>query len=202
MSAQDFSTYRDMIPETITGIEYSELFGRLPDLITRVNPSETYRPRDCAEHPILENERVKEFVGLMSLADFRREERQMFRTTDPDSTNDEGDPDLQLMKEIGQLMYDAHTSYSTRLDLGSPETDLLVHLIRERGEARGLFGAKITGGGAGGTVAVLLADTPEAHLALAEVCDAYEAQIGVAPRAFVGSGPGALEFGAKYITRG
>ncbi|MBC7526616.1 MAG: GHMP kinase [Chthonomonadaceae bacterium] len=202
MSVQEFQTYKEMIPTSITGLEYNELFGRLPDIVTRVNPSETYRPRDCAEHPILENERVKEFVGLMSLADFRREERQMFRTTDPDGNNDEGDPDTQLMKELGQLMYEAHASYSQRLDLGSPETDLLVHLIQERGVERGLYGAKITGGGSGGTVAVFLADTEDAHLALSEVCDEYEKQIGVAPYAFVGSGPGALEFGAKYITRG
>ncbi len=200
MSPREFDAYRNLLPETITGAEYNELYGRLPDTVTRVNPAETYHPRACAEHPIFENERAKEFVGLMSLADFRREERQMFRTTEPGS--EEKEPDAQLMTEIGELMYAAHASYSERLDLGSPETDVLVSLVRSKGRERGLFGAKITGGGSGGTVAVLLSDTEEAHRALAEVCDEYEAQIGIAPRAFVGSGPGALEFGAKYITRG
>ena len=51
-------------------------------------------------------------------------------------------------------MYESHASYSA-CGLGSKGTDLLVELVRAAGVERGLFGAKITGGGSGGTVAVL-----------------------------------------------
>ena len=199
MSAAEFAEYRDLIPETLTGAEYHELYGRLPDVITRVNPAETYRPRACAEHPILENERVKEFAALLSLAMFRQEDRNLL---DAPATEANSGPDTQMMREIGELMRQSHASYSERVDLGSPETDLLVNLAQERGPERGLFGAKITGGGSGGTVALLTTDTAEADAALEEVCRAYEAQTGLAPRPIVGSSPGAVMFGARFIERG
>ena len=53
-------------------------------------------------------------------------------------------------------MYESHASYSA-CGLGSDGTDRLVQLVREAGPAAGLYGAKITGGGSGGTVAVLAA---------------------------------------------
>ena len=51
-------------------------------------------------------------------------------------------------------MYESHASYSA-CGLGSDGTDRLVALAREAGPARGIYGAKITGGGSGGTVALL-----------------------------------------------
>ena len=55
---------------------------------------------------------------------------------------------------MGELMFASHASYSA-CGLGSDGTDLLVELVRQVGRAGGLFGAKITGGGSGGTVAIL-----------------------------------------------
>ena len=55
---------------------------------------------------------------------------------------------------LGALMYESHASYSA-CGLGSDGTDRLVALAREAGPARGIYGAKITGGGSGGTVAIL-----------------------------------------------
>ncbi len=206
MKSGEFGQYRDAIPETITGAEYHHLYGRLPDTVTRVDPDESYHPRACAEHPILENERATSFVALMHLASLRAEESANGEAGNrnaadiPNSAADTGD--AQLLREAGQMMYAAHASYGERLNLGSPETDLLVSLVREQGEARGLYGARITGGGAGGTVAVLCADTPDAQAALVYVCGVYQAQRGITPRVFVGSSPGAIMFGARQITRG
>ncbi len=225
MKPDEFAKYRDLIPETITGAEYHELYGRLPDLVTRVDPEATYHPRACAEHPILENERVGTFIALMHIASLRAEEQlneaprgatqdnkeaatEMAPAPDaqlrPDALHANtlhGDP--QLLRQAGQLMYASHASYGERLHLGSPETDLLVELIRERGEARGLYGARITGGGAGGTVAVLCADnSPDVDAALVEICREYHARTDITPRAFVGSSPGAILFGARQIMRG
>ncbi len=194
MSPDEFLAYRDLIPETLTGAEYHELYGRLPDLVTRVDLSETYRPRACAEHPILENERVKHLFALLQIAVIRHEESL--------AVHGQAVLDEPVLIEAGRLMYLAHASYGDRLDLGSPETDILVDLVRERGPERGLYGAKITGGGSGGTVAVLCLDVPEAEEALREVCAAYTARTGIVPRTFVGSSPGAVAFGARLIPRG
>lgn len=200
MSPKEFADYRDLLPETLTGQEYHDRYGLLPDTVTTVDPAETYHPRACAEHPILENDRVREFVALMHLASIYEEERNENHESKQASSEP---PDTHLMEEAGRLMYDAHASYSDRLDLGSPETDLLVALVRERGVARGLYGAKITGGGAGGTVAILCqADSTDVDAALQEICAEYEKRIGIAPRPIVGSSPGAVMFGARPITRG
>ncbi len=55
---------------------------------------------------------------------------------------------------MGELMYASHESYSA-CGLGSSGTDRLVEMVRQAGPEAGLFGGKITGGGSGGTVAVL-----------------------------------------------
>ncbi len=199
MSPAEFAEYREMIPEVITGREYSELFGRLPDTVTKVDWNTTYRPRACAEHPILENYRVHQFAALLQIAEMRRAERSTKDMDIPGMI----DEDRELIEQSGLLMYESHASYSDRLDLGSPETDSIVELVREQGPERGLYGAKITGGGAGGTVAVLSeAGSEDAVAALAGVCAEYERRTGVQPRLFSGSSPGAVAFGGKHILRG
>ncbi|MCX6378640.1 MAG: GHMP kinase [Armatimonadetes bacterium] len=189
MKPDEFATYRELIPDTITGAEYTALYGLLPDTITRVLPEETYHPRLCAEHPILENDRVLKFMAVLRYV----EECELMG---------EDTQDPAIMWEVGQLMYAAHASYSDRLNLGSPETDLIVHLVKKRGAESGLFGAKITGGGAGGTVAILCLDTPEAEQSLLDVCTEYQRHMQMEPYLFMGSSPGAISFGARMIERG
>ncbi len=189
MSAAEFAAYRELIPETLTGADYRKLYGQLPDTVTKVDLEETYHPRLAAEHPILENERARAFIGLMHLADLRREETGML--------------DLGILKEAGSLMLESHKSYSDRLDLGSPETDLLVDLIMQQGHDSGFYGARITGGGSGGTVAVLAnSENSQYSSALESICKRYEMQTGNTPRLFVGSSPGAVAFGSRLILRG
>lgn len=192
LSPSEFFEYAEFIPETLTGAEYFQNYDFYPDSkVTRVDPSTTYRPRACAEHPVFEMERAKQLFGLMQIAGYRAGEN-------PPGTP----PEAAILRDAGQLMYAAHASYSERLNLGAPETDLLVNLVAQEGEANGLFGAKITGGGSGGTVAILCTDTPEADAALVRICEQYHAETGIVPRPIVGSSPGAIAFGARYILRG
>ena len=78
-------------------------------------------------------------------------------------------------------MYASHKSYGDNAGLGAAEADLLVDLVKGR-EAAGLYGAKITGGGSGGTVAVLLDDTDRAAAAVGEVVAAYREANRTRPR--------------------
>ncbi len=199
MSPAEFRDYKHFLPESITGAEYERLYGFLPDTITKVDASQTYHPLGCAEHPILENDRAKQFVAIMHMANLHPEEDYSSSSLRPYY----GPPDALMLREAGELMYEAHASYSDRLDLGSRETDILVDLIRDRGEECGLYGAKITGGGSGGTVAVLCReDTELAETALIEICEKYSHETGITPRAIIGSSPGAVSFGARHILRG
>jgi L-arabinokinase len=98
---------------------------------------------------------------------------------------------------LGELMYQSHASYSA-CGLGSDGTDRLVEFVREVGPAAGLFGAKITGGGSGGTVAVLGARS--ARNSLERVAGQYASQTGYQPYIFEGSSPGSAAFGHLKLT--
>jgi L-arabinokinase len=95
-------------------------------------------------------------------------------------------------------MYDSHASYSA-CGLGSDGTDRLVELVREAGPAAGLYGAKITGGGSGGTVAILAAAGRRA--AVDEIARRYQTETGRAAALFAGSSPGARPYGLRSYTR-
>jgi L-arabinokinase len=84
---------------------------------------------------------------------------------------------------LGELMYQSHASYSA-CGLGSAATDAIVAAVRQRGHQSGLFGAKITGGGSGGTVAVL--GRPQAVAHIMDIAQHYGSGV-----VFAGSSPGA-----------
>jgi L-arabinokinase len=93
-------------------------------------------------------------------------------------------------------MYASHLSYTNDALLGAPECDLIVKLARER-ESAGLYGAKITGGGSGGTIAVLANEGTDG--AMSEIMAEYEKQTGRKPEAFLGSSPGAWAVGTAVL---
>jgi galactokinase len=100
---------------------------------------------------------------------------------------------------MGALMLESHASYGA-CGLGSDGTDRLVELVRATGSERGLFGAKITGGGSGGTVAVF--GTEDAEPLVREIAARYEAESGRAAQLFMRSGPGADELGVAELGAG
>ena len=112
----------------MTGAEYLRDGQVHVDPFTRMRPEVTYRVRACTRYAVEENFRVNLFAEL--------------------ARGGVG------FEQMGDLMYQSHHAY-TECGLGCEATDLLVELVREAGVASGLFGAKVTGGGAGGTVAVL-----------------------------------------------
>ncbi len=161
--------FAPLLPARMSGDEFLARYGGITDAVTCVVPSREYPVLAATRHPIRENARVTEFAAtLESLGGLARAER------------------------LGELMYESHNSYSD-CGLGSEGTDELVRLVREVGPVRGLYGAKITGGGSGGTVAVL--GRCDAAEIVAGIAEAYARQTGLAPLVLGGSSPGACRFG-------
>jgi L-arabinokinase len=97
---------------------------------------------------------------------------------------------------MGELMFQSHWSY-TETGLGCEATDQLIEMVRKQcGEGR-LYGAKITGGGAGGTVAVLGAIGAEDDFQ--QVVAEYAELRGFEPYVFEGSSIGADSFGIHVV---
>jgi galactokinase len=166
--------FRPRIPEEMKGGEFLLKFGSTIDAATRVQPDVIYAIQHAADHHVLEARRVQNFVDYLQQAD--REE----------------DPKIRgpLLDRAGHLMYASHLSYTNDAMLGASECDLLVDLVRKR-EKQGLYGAKITGGGSGGTVAVLLEDANRAAAAIQEILSEYESKTSLKPEVLEGSSPGA-----------
>lgn len=174
--AQWESRYRDLIPEVIDGGDFLDGLGGITDLVTQVDPARTYRVRAATAHPIYEHHRVQLFRDLLAAGAASEEDRI----------------------RLGELMDDSHASYTT-CGLGSMGTDRLVALVREGGPAAGLYGAKITGGGSGGVVAVLA--RPGSRAAVERIAREYERLTGVAAMVLEGSSDGAARFGIVRLFR-
>lgn len=92
-------------------------------------------------------------------------------------------------------MFQSHASYSA-CGLGSTGTDRLVELVRGE-RANGLYGAKITGGGSGGTVAVL--GRSDAGDTVRRLAERYATETGRIPLVLDGSSPGATAWGVAQL---
>ncbi|MEO8620806.1 MAG: galactokinase family protein [bacterium] len=162
--------FEHALPEHMLGADFLAQYHGITDRVTTVNPERSYPVRVATAHPIHENARVGVFAELLnSLAG--------------DST---------IAAELGRLMRASHESYSA-CGLGSDGTDRLVSMVAEAGEKQGLYGAKITGGGSGGTVAIL--GTIAAESAVREIADRYETETGMRGEVFAGSGAGMAQRG-------
>ncbi|MCE5241091.1 GHMP kinase [bacterium] len=171
-TAAEFAAIEAELPVEMVGREFLARYGRTRDAVTAVQPDMAYPVRQASRHPVLENARVRRFVQLLG-------------------RGDEG-----AMRAAGKLMLESHASYSA-CGLGADETDLLVRLVRERGAEAGLLGAKITGGGSGGTVAVLIRN--EARPLLRDITREYRRRTGLSPLLLTGSTAGAARWGTRTI---
>jgi galactokinase len=155
--------FRSYLPEKMTGAEFITRFGREVE----VEPAGTYFVQGAADHHILESRRVKQFREFIKQsAALPLEDKNRFI----------------LMDKAGHLMYASHLSYMNDARLGSDECDLLVSMVRAR-EKSGLYGARMTDRGCGGTVAVLCEVTDRAQQAIDELVGAYQHRTGIQPLA-------------------
>jgi galactokinase len=164
------SRFEPRLPEELVGAEFLRNGQVHVDPFTAARPEVMYNVRANTRYAVEENFRVNLFSELAR-----------------------GEVGFALM---GDLMYQSHHAY-TECGLGCEATDLLVELVRQEGAANGLYGAKITGGGAGGTVAVL--GRHDARPAFARVVERYAEARGFTPCVFEGSSPGADRFGVRSL---
>lgn len=169
------SSFRDAVPEFMDGRDFLRRYGGTTDPVARVEPTRCYPVRQATAHPIYEHHRVRRFRALLETGAAAEEERVL----------------------LGELMYQSHASYGA-CGLGSEGTDRLVSLVRKAGPTVELYGAKITGGGSGGVVAVLAG--AGARPAVDAVARQYDRLTGRAAVVLGGSSDGASRSGVIRLT--
>ena len=181
LSPSVFAQVATRLPRRMRGREFLARYEDHHDAATTIDPDADYPIRGATTHPVSEQARVVRFRRALLLAN---DASARIRAS--------------ALASAGRQMYGAHRSYSRNCGLGANETDAIVALVRAEGPANGLHGAKITGGGSGGTVAVLADAKPDGTLsdAAAEAIERVRVGAGAAhgrtPRIIAGSSPGAM----------
>jgi galactokinase len=158
--------YTTLLPQTMSGEEFLARYQGISDVVTSVKSDIQYPVFAATRHPIYEHARVTKFRDILN-----------------------NWQDLQDGPTLGALMFESHQSYSD-CGLGSERTDQIVTLVREQ-LSDGLYGARITGGGSGGTVAVL----GQRGADISKLTEKFFVQTGHQPMVISGSSPGANAFG-------
>ena len=201
--------------------------GHGDDGVTALDPTKTYDVTRAGRHPVLEHDRVRAFYdAIVAIND---DQTRGPDDADADETETRTRARASMfasLSELGASMFASHASYGA-LGLGDAGTDAIVGMVRDRvirgyrdGDSRipgFLFGAKITGGGSGGTVCVLGADFEEdgrrAEAAVDDVRAEYararredpalassrETDAAALPHLFRGSSPGAVSYGTLAL---
>jgi galactokinase len=90
------------------------------------------------------------------------------------------------LSKLGALFYASHDSQRLDYEVSVPEIDLLVNLAREQAD---VYGARLTGGGFGGSIVVLSREGTGAAVA-ARIAERYLARSGHRPAILVPQMPG------------
>jgi L-arabinokinase len=167
--------YAEHLPQEMSGEDFLRDYQGITDPVVAVESGRSYPVRQATRHPIQENARVRSFADVL-----------------------ESWKSIDQAEVLGALMYESHQSYSA-CGLGSSGTDLIVDLVREAGIGAGLYGARITGGGSGGTVAVLA--NRDALPSIEAIADLYAQRTGHRPLVISGSSAGAGVFGWLRLVR-
>jgi galactokinase len=165
--------YAAKVPELLTGADFLDRYDGISDAVTCLNRETEYPVLAATRHPIHEHDRVKAFAAV--LKDWQG---------------------IEQASKLGRLMFESHESYSA-CGLGCEATDALVELVRDACD-ESLYGAKITGGGSGGTVAVL--GRRESGDAVTSIAERFSKLTGHRPIIFSGSSAGAAAFGCLRLT--
>jgi galactokinase len=166
------SKYESWLPESLSGREFLERAGEHVDPFTKVDPDREYPVRAAVRYATEENLRVQMIYKLL--------EAGMWSGSDSSS------------RLIGEILCQSHVAYS-ECGLGSEACDELV----SRALKAGFPGAKMTGGGGGGVVAILGRSGDQG--AIRSIVQEYAAGRGAVPHIFEGSSGGVDAFGIRTL---
>jgi L-arabinokinase len=162
ISLDDFETqYKALLPDYLSGKDFVKNYSSLEGMIGDIEEETIYPILAATKHPIYEHHRIYQFKAML------------------ESEN----PDLNV---LGAWMMESHQGYMD-CGLSCSEADAMIEMIRRRMGQGEVFGARITGGGLGGTVCILA----RTEAVVSEIKTEYEAAIGLPATLFAGSGDGA-----------
>jgi L-arabinokinase len=157
----------ERLPERMTGAEFLRVRDGVDDDMSSVEPEVEYPVRAATLHPVNEQVRVETFLGLL-----------------------DGPMSPSRARLLSELMAASHAGYS-HCGLGTPVTDRIVAAVGSAGWERGLIGARVSGGGSGGTVVVL--GREDAEPVVRRLSEAHGAGL------VSGTSPGASSFGTRVL---
>jgi galactokinase len=166
------SRYEHWLPESLSGHEFLVRAGEHVDPFTSIDPRREYPVRAAVRYATEENMRVQMVKTLLEAASW--------------SGSD------SMLPLIGEIFCQSHVAYS-ECGLGSEACDELV----SRALKAGFPGAKMTGGGAGGVVAILGRD--DDRQAVHALAQQYAACRGTMSHIFEGSSSGVDAFGVRVL---
>lgn len=157
----------ERLPERMTGAEFLRVRDGVDDEMSSVEPEVEYPVRAATLHPIEEQGRVETFLELL-----------------------DGSVSPSRARLLGEVMAASNAGYS-RCGLGTPATDRVVAAVRSAGWDRGLVGARVSGGGSGGTVVVI--GREDAEPVVRRISETLGAGL------VSGTSPGASSFGTRVV---
>jgi len=126
-----------LLPATVSGCEFLLEHGPLSDPMSSVQPDRLYPVLAALRFAVEENQRCHTVLALLRGLETGATSREIVSGT---------------LAAIGGWMLDAHVGY-TEIGLGCRETDQMVEALTV---VPGVYGARVSGGGSGGTVVVLM----------------------------------------------
>jgi galactokinase len=128
------ANFNKILPKIVSGKDFIKQYGDIFDDITSINPEVKYPLLNATRHAIFENNRVEKFQKAVLSVEKTMSKKIPY-------------------KLMGSYMDESNMSYNA-CGLGSEKTEELVQMAY-LARNKGIYGAKITGGGSGGTVAIL-----------------------------------------------
>jgi galactokinase len=168
--------YEHRLPESLGGREFTKHAGRHIDPFTTIDPEREYPVRAAVRYATEENFRVQRVRSLLEAV-----------------AQDGAASSLRSsLQRIGEIFGQSHRAYA-ECGLGAGACDELV----ARALNAGLPGAKMTGGGGGGVVAVL--GCSDDWPIVCSIAQGFGGQHGRMPHVFEGSSDGVDAFGVHPL---
>jgi L-arabinokinase len=142
----------ESLPTTLTGEEFLTRFDGVDDPLSAIKRQQIYPVRAGANFPVEENFRCQLAAQLLqACGDMQRCSSEHVNTNMACANTKQE----ECLRSVGELMFQSHEGYSS-MGLGCAQTDAMVEAVKELGPSKGFYGARVSGGGSGGTVVVLL----------------------------------------------